>query len=201
MCKFSGCIICGYKVFEGAFEGPLPLQFPGSPKRPGQISVKYRSWYFASFLDCRYSFFSGLIHTVNLSFLKNQKERSLILWLLLASTFSELACLWFATWGLEFYWTRKASFFWTWSTEEREQLCLLSGWKMWRLLLTISVCVAYFSFLQGTLWHRRINIVHFWNKSLRPTRDTTFLIINDLLKIDTNLMRCSLELWFRFVDR
>ena len=46
--------------------------------------------------------------------------------------------------------------------------------------LTINVCVVYLSFLQGTLWHRRI--VHFWNKSWSPTRDTTFLIINNSLK-------------------
>ena len=135
------------------------------------------------------------VPTVSLSFLKNHKERRLMLWLLLASTFSELGCLWFATWSLEFYWARKASFLWTWCTKEREELCLLSGWKMWRLLmmhsifidfqtqafkptwLTINVCVVYLSFLQGTLWHRRI--VHFWNKSWSPTRDTTFLIINN----------------------
>ena len=55
LCKFSGCIMSGYKLLEGAF----PLQFPGSPKTPGQNSVKYRSWYFASFSDCRYKFFSG----------------------------------------------------------------------------------------------------------------------------------------------
>ena len=65
----------------------------------------------------------------------------LMLWLLLASTFSELACLWFATWGLEFYWARKASFFWTWCTKEREQLCFLSGWKMWRLLVIYSIFI------------------------------------------------------------
>ena len=124
---------------KGDFEGPFPLQFPGSPKTPRQNSVKYRSWYFASFLDCRYEFFSGFSR--QLSFLKNHKERRLMLWLLLASTFSELACLWFATWGLEFYWARKASFFWTWCTKEREQLCLLSGWKMWRLLIIHSIFI------------------------------------------------------------
>ena len=81
------------------------------------------------------------VPTVSLSFLKNQKERRLMLWLLLASTFSELACLWFATWGLEFYWARKASFFWTWCTKEREQLCLLSGWKIWSLLMMHSIFI------------------------------------------------------------
>ena len=79
--------------------------------------------------------------TFSLSFLKNHKERRLMLLLLLASTFSELACLWFATWGLEFYWARKASFFWIWCTKEREQLCFLSGWKMWHLLVIYSIFI------------------------------------------------------------
>ena len=59
LCKFSGGIMSGYKVLEGAFEGPFSLQFPGSPKTLGQDSVKYRPWYFVSFVDYRYKFFSG----------------------------------------------------------------------------------------------------------------------------------------------
>ena len=59
LCKFSGGIMSAYKVLEGVFEGPFPLQFPGSPKTADHNSVKYRSWYFASFLDCRYEIFSG----------------------------------------------------------------------------------------------------------------------------------------------
>ena len=97
-------------------------------------------WAETFFLRLQIQIFLG-VPTVSLSFLKNQKERRLMLWLLLASTFSELACLWFATWGLEFYWARKASFFWTWCTKEREQLCLLSGWKMWRLLMMHSIFI------------------------------------------------------------
>ena len=41
--KFSGGIMSGYKVLEGAFQGPFLLQLPGSPKTLGQNSVKYRS--------------------------------------------------------------------------------------------------------------------------------------------------------------
>ena len=56
-------------------------------------------WAETFFLRLQIQFFLR-VPTFILSFLKNQKERHLMLWLLLASTFSELACLWFATWGI-----------------------------------------------------------------------------------------------------
>ena len=62
--------------------------------------------------------------------------------------------------------------------------------------LTINVCVVYFPFLWGTRSHW-LKIVHLWNR-LSPTRDKTFLDHQWLIK---NLMRCSPELWFIFVDR
>ena len=36
LCKFSGCIMSGYKLLED----PFLLQFPGSPKTPRRNSVK-----------------------------------------------------------------------------------------------------------------------------------------------------------------
>ena len=37
LCKFSGCIMSGYKVLEGAFEGPFPSISQETPKRPVRI--------------------------------------------------------------------------------------------------------------------------------------------------------------------
>ena len=36
-CKFSGCIMSGYKVLEGAFEGPFPSISQETQKRPVRI--------------------------------------------------------------------------------------------------------------------------------------------------------------------
>ena len=112
---------------KGPSKAPSPSNFQGAQKRSVRIvlNIGHGILLLSQTPDTNFS----QVPTFILSFLKNHKERHLMLWLLLASTFSELACLWFATWGLEFYWARKASFFWTWCTKEREQLCLLSGWK------------------------------------------------------------------------
>ena len=114
------------KFSKGPSKAPFPSNSKEAQNTPGQNSVKYRSWYFCFFLRLQIHIFLRF-PTFILSFLKNHKEIHLMLWLLLASFSSELACLWFATWGLEFYWARKASFFWTLCNKEREQLCLLSG--------------------------------------------------------------------------
>ena len=37
LCKFSGCIMSGYKVLEGAFEGPFPSISQETQKRPVRI--------------------------------------------------------------------------------------------------------------------------------------------------------------------
>ena len=37
LCKFSGCIMSGYKVLEGAFEGPFPSISQQTQKRPVRI--------------------------------------------------------------------------------------------------------------------------------------------------------------------
>ena len=51
------------KFSKGSSKAPSP-PIPRSPKTPGHNSVKYRSSYFASFLDCRYEFFSGFSPSV-----------------------------------------------------------------------------------------------------------------------------------------
>ena len=37
LCKFSGGIMSGYKVLEGAFEGPFPSISQETQKRPARI--------------------------------------------------------------------------------------------------------------------------------------------------------------------
>ena len=115
----------GYKVLEGVIEGPFPSISKEAQKRPVRIVLNIGHGILL-FLRLQIQIFLRF-PTFILSFLKNHKEIHLMLWLLLASFSSELACLLFATWGLEFYWARKASFFWTLCTKEREQLFLLSG--------------------------------------------------------------------------
>ena len=39
LCKFSGCIMSGYKVLEGTFEGPFPSNSQGAQKRPVRIAL------------------------------------------------------------------------------------------------------------------------------------------------------------------
>ena len=54
-------------------KAPSPSNSQGAQNTPGQNSVKYRSWYFATFLDSRYEFFSGFSSSV-LVLLKTRRK-------------------------------------------------------------------------------------------------------------------------------